>query len=44
MTKAGALQLTRSLATRYAEDGIRVTCVAPGATKQIKLPKKWLRI
>jgi meso-butanediol dehydrogenase/(S,S)-butanediol dehydrogenase/diacetyl reductase len=30
ITKAGALQLTRSLATRYASDGIRVNCVCPG--------------
>lgn len=33
MTKAGILQLTRSLATRYAKDGVRVTCVAPGVTR-----------
>jgi len=33
MTKSAILQLTRSLATRYAKDGIRVTCVAPGVTK-----------
>lgn len=33
MTKAAILQMTRSLATRYAKDGIRVTCVAPGVTK-----------
>ena len=30
ITKAGALQLTKSLATRYAADGIRVNCVCPG--------------
>ena len=30
ITKAGALQLTKSLATRYALDGIRVNCVCPG--------------
>src|SRR6266481_9970427 len=30
ITKAGALQLTKSLATRYATDGIRVNCVCPG--------------
>ena len=30
VTKAGALQLTKSLATRYAPDGIRVNCVCPG--------------
>jgi len=33
MTKAAILQMTRSLATRYAKDGVRVTCVAPGVTK-----------
>ena len=31
ITKAGALQLTKSLATRYAAEGIRVNCVCPGA-------------
>jgi NAD(P)-dependent dehydrogenase (short-subunit alcohol dehydrogenase family) len=30
VTKAGTLQLTKSLATRYASDGIRVNCVCPG--------------
>jgi len=30
VTKAGALQLTKSIATRYASDGIRVNCVCPG--------------
>ena len=30
VTKAGALQLARSLAIRYAADGIRVNAVAPG--------------
>jgi meso-butanediol dehydrogenase/(S,S)-butanediol dehydrogenase/diacetyl reductase len=30
ITKAGALQLTKSLATRYANEGIRVNCVCPG--------------
>ncbi len=33
VTKAGALQLTKSLATRYAADGIRVNCVCPGGTR-----------
>ncbi len=32
ITKAGALQMARSLATRYAADGIRVNAVSPGAT------------
>jgi len=30
ISKAGALQLTTSLASRYAADGIRVNCVCPG--------------
>jgi NAD(P)-dependent dehydrogenase (short-subunit alcohol dehydrogenase family) len=30
ITKAGARQLTTSLASRYAPDGIRVNCVCPG--------------
>ena len=30
ISKAGALQLTTSLASRYAAEGIRVNCVCPG--------------
>jgi NAD(P)-dependent dehydrogenase (short-subunit alcohol dehydrogenase family) len=30
ITKAGALQLTKSLASRYPAEGIRVNCVCPG--------------
>jgi NAD(P)-dependent dehydrogenase (short-subunit alcohol dehydrogenase family) len=30
LTKAGAVQLTRSLATRYGKEGIRVNAVCPG--------------
>ena len=33
ITKAGALQLTKSLATRYGAEGIRVNCVCPGYTE-----------
>ncbi|HZP41781.1 MAG TPA: SDR family oxidoreductase [Candidatus Binatia bacterium] len=33
VSKAGARQLTTSLATRYAADGIRVNCVCPGAAR-----------
>ncbi|MFD1707864.1 SDR family NAD(P)-dependent oxidoreductase [Siminovitchia sediminis] len=33
VTKAGAVQMARSLATRYAADGIRANAVCPGATK-----------
>lgn len=33
VTKAGALQLARSLASRYAADGIRANAVCPGATR-----------
>lgn len=40
MTKAGALQLTRSLATKYAASGIRVNCVAPGATKTAQITEE----
>ncbi|AJY74151.1 SDR family NAD(P)-dependent oxidoreductase [Paenibacillus beijingensis] len=38
MTKAGALQLARSIATRYGQDGIRANAVCPGPvrTNQIK--------
>jgi NAD(P)-dependent dehydrogenase (short-subunit alcohol dehydrogenase family) len=30
ITKAGALQLTKSLASRYAAEGLRFNCVCPG--------------
>src|ERR1700678_2314623 len=42
ITKAGALQLTKSLATRYALDGIRVNCVCPGnvETNILKRPAR----
>jgi len=33
ITKAGALQLTKSLASRYAAEGIRVNCVCPGGVE-----------
>ena len=31
ITKAGALQLTKSLTTRYAGEGIRINCVCPAS-------------
>ena len=31
ITKAGALQLTKSLTTRYAAEGIRINCVCPAS-------------
>lgn len=40
MTKAGATQLARSLATRYANDGIRVNAVCPGATRTEQIKDK----
>ncbi len=42
ITKAGARQLTTSLASRYAPDGIRVNCVCPGSveTNILKRPTK----
>jgi NAD(P)-dependent dehydrogenase (short-subunit alcohol dehydrogenase family) len=33
ITKAGVMQLTISLATRYAAEGIRANCVCPGGVK-----------
>src|SRR5262245_19618365 len=41
ITKAGAFQLTKSLATRYAAEGIRVNCVCPAGveTNILKRPK-----
>jgi NAD(P)-dependent dehydrogenase (short-subunit alcohol dehydrogenase family) len=37
VTKAGALQLAVSLATRYARDGIRVNAVCPGPTRTLQI-------
>ena len=40
VTKAGALQLAKSLATRYAADGIRVNAVCPGGTRTDQITKE----
>ena len=37
MTKSAVFQFTRSLASRYAQDGIRVNTLAPGATRTNQL-------
>jgi meso-butanediol dehydrogenase/(S,S)-butanediol dehydrogenase/diacetyl reductase len=37
MTKAAVRQLATSMATRYAADGLRVNCVAPGVTRTAQL-------
>lgn len=37
VTKAAARQLSTSLATRYAKQGIRVNAVAPGATRTLQV-------
>lgn len=37
MSKAAVRQLATSLATRYAADGLRVNCVAPGVTRTAQL-------
>lgn len=42
MTKAAAVQLARSLATRYAEDGIRANAVCPGGTRTDQIKEKHL--
>ncbi|KAI5006968.1 tropinone reductase homolog At5g06060-like [Hordeum vulgare subsp. vulgare] len=44
MTKGGINQLTRSLATEWAQNKIRVNCVAPGATKSDMLSSLPLEI
>ena len=41
VTKAGALQLAVSLATRYAADGIRANAVCPGATRTKQIRHLW---
>lgn len=40
MTKAAATQLAKSLATRYASDGIRANAVCPGATRTEQIKDK----
>ncbi|MCZ7561169.1 MAG: SDR family oxidoreductase [Burkholderiaceae bacterium] len=37
LTKAALLQLTRSLASRYGRDGLRINAVAPGPTRTSQL-------
>jgi meso-butanediol dehydrogenase / (S,S)-butanediol dehydrogenase / diacetyl reductase len=41
MTKAAAVQLAVSLATRHARDGIRVNAVCPGVTRTGILRARW---
>jgi NAD(P)-dependent dehydrogenase (short-subunit alcohol dehydrogenase family) len=40
-SKGGVMQLTRSLAIAYAEDGIRVNAIAPGWVKTILTEPLW---
>ncbi|KAF6997432.1 hypothetical protein CFC21_013651 [Triticum aestivum] len=44
MAKGGINQLTRSLATEWAQNKIRVNCVAPSATKTDMLNSLYLEI
>jgi len=43
-TKAALIQLTRHLATYWAEDHVRVNCLIPGAFPNPKIPESVVKV